>query len=67
MEYYLWSVKFNGWMTQGANYSTDITIAQTFSRDEAFKRAGKHYDKRVGEPNILPISVEDWLMIVKQS
>ena len=37
--YYLYSVKYGGWVSTAANYVSDITEAQEFSHDEAMTRA----------------------------
>lgn len=40
--YYLWSKKMQGWFTTSATYSTDLTEAKSFTRDEALAFAKRH-------------------------
>ena len=56
MEYYLASLKFQGWLTRTSQYSSDVADAQTFSRDEAMTMIARH--KEAGR-QLLPVRTED--------
>lgn len=37
--YYLYSVRYQGWQSTSANYTSDLTQASTFDEAEALRRA----------------------------
>lgn len=55
--YLLWSVRNQGWYTKSSTYSTDISEARIFHRDEALSMVKLHKER--GAHNMLPVRQED--------
>lgn len=54
-KFYLWSNRLGGWATSQGNYSSDVRLAQTFTRAEAVARARLQYQSRTEEFGVLPV------------
>lgn len=57
MIYLLYSPRSQGWLTKSSTYSSDISEAKTFSRNEALLMVKRQRDK--AGYNLLPIRQED--------
>jgi hypothetical protein len=55
--YLLYSARNQGWFTKSSTYSTDISQARVFDRDEALAMRRKHYTD--GAHNMIPVRQED--------
>jgi hypothetical protein len=55
--YLLYSTSRQGWFTKASTYTSDITHAQEFDRDEALAMVRKH--KTQGAHNMIPVRQED--------
>lgn len=55
--YLLYSPRGLGWFTRSSTYSTDLSEAKTFTRDEALAMVRKH--KHQGAHNMIPVRQED--------
>ena len=54
--HYLYSTKYNGWVSRSANYTSDLTDAATFDYSEATRRA--RVAKSGSSFGLIPVSVE---------
>lgn len=54
--YYLYSVKYGGWMSRSANYTSDLTEAEKFNEPDALRRA--KLSKTEYSLGVIPVSVE---------
>lgn len=54
--YYIASLKLSGWMSQSYQYTTDISQARKFSRDEALEMCRR---QKAGGNSVILVSVED--------
>lgn len=57
--YLLYSPRGLGWFTKASTYSSDISKAKTFTRDDALAMVRKH--KTQGAHNMIPVRQEDIL------
>lgn len=55
--YLLYSPRGLGWFTKASTYSSDISNAKTFTRDDALAMVRKH--KTQGAHNMIPVRQED--------
>jgi hypothetical protein len=55
--YLLYSPRGQGWFTNSSTYSSDISQAKIFSREDALAMVRKH--KHQGSHNMLPVRQED--------
>lgn len=55
--YLLYSPRGLGWFTKYSTYSTELSEARTFTRDEALAMVKKH--KAQGAHNMIPVRQED--------
>ena len=55
-QFILWSVRAGGWLTSGANYSSNREDAERFSRDKAIFLCEIHYKSHEAEFGLLPVS-----------
>lgn len=55
--YLLYSPRGLGWFTRTSTYSTELSQAKTFTRDEALAMVRKH--KIQGAHNMIPVRQED--------
>jgi hypothetical protein len=57
MDYVLYSPRGQGWFTRASTYSSDITEAKKFSRDDAIRFCKKH--RTAAGHNMIPVRQED--------
>lgn len=55
--YLLYSPRGLGWFTRSSTYSTDLSEAKLFSRDDALAMVRRH--KEQGAHNMIPVRQED--------
>lgn len=55
--YLLYSISRGGWFSRSANYTSDRSEAQQFSRDDALALVQKH--KVEAGYNLIPVNEED--------
>jgi hypothetical protein len=53
--YYLYSIRYQGWVSTSANYTSDLTEAAKFDEAEALNRASK--TKTEHSLGVIPVSV----------
>lgn len=54
--YYIWSVRGQGWLTDGGTYSSTLKEAKEFDEAEALRRCKVHYRSGMAEYGYIPVS-----------
>lgn len=54
--YILWSIRANGWYSNGGAYTSDIHLAQKVDEVTAKQMTRLHYNKQMDEYGIVPVS-----------
>jgi hypothetical protein len=57
-EYYIYSLKANGWLSRGGIWSSEVADAHPFSRDVAIARC-KRFKDADGSLLAVPVLIED--------
>ena len=57
--YYLWNGQVGGWMTAGGSYSSELSLAKQYPREEALALVARRYNKFLAAYDLLPVRVED--------
>lgn len=48
-----------GWATRHGNYSTELDLAQEFTRAQAIERCKLHHIKEISQFGCVPVLIED--------